>query len=96
MVKRVKESVEYARERAGGGGRAMRDDAEVGAEQRSDDLEEVHRRLAEIQARKRGRVRWGVGQHTAELALEALGINRKIASKKHGKQRRRKRNKRLL
>lgn len=59
-------------------------------------LQEVQRRLAEIQQRKRGRVRWTVGQHTAELALDALGVDRKIASKRHGKQRRRKRRKRLL
>lgn len=66
------------------------------AGQGSDNLEEVERRVAEIQHRKRGRVRWSVGHHTAELALEALGVDRKIASKRPGKQRRRKRNKRLL
>jgi hypothetical protein len=61
-----------------------------------ENLEEVERRLSEIQQRKRSRIRWSIGKHTAELAIEALGVQRKIASKRHGKQRRRKRNKRLL
>lgn len=70
------------------------DTAHAGAS--PDDLEEVERRLSEIQQRKRGRIRWSVGKHTAELAIEALGVDRKIASAKNGKQRRRKRTKRLL
>jgi hypothetical protein len=74
----------------------MSDDAETGAAQPPENLEEVQRRLAEIQSRKRGRVRWGIGRHTAELAIGALGVDRKISSKKNGKQRRRKRTKRLL
>jgi len=78
----------------------MSDDAEPGAEAGADggpeSLEEVERRLAEIQSQKRGRIRWGIGRHTAELAIGALGIDRKITSKRNGKQRRRKRNKRLL
>jgi len=58
--------------------------------------DEVARRLAELTSRKRGRVRWRMSKHTAELALEAL----REAGPEHrggrGKQRRRKRHKRLL
>ena len=36
-----------------------------------DDLDEVQRRVEEIQRRKRGRIRWQIGKHTAELAIEA-------------------------
>ena len=59
-----------------------------------DDLEEVQRRLQEIQRRKRGRINWRIGKHTAEMAIDA--IESKPASPKSGKQRRRKRRKRLL
>ena len=38
----------------------------------SDDLDEVKRRVEEIQRRKRGRIKWGIGRHTAELAIEAI------------------------
>lgn len=59
-----------------------------------DNLEEVQRRLAEIQRRKRGRIRWNVSRHTAEIAIEAIsGPSQKPRS---GKSRRRKRKKRLL
>ncbi|HEX4681655.1 MAG TPA: hypothetical protein VH277_03040 [Gemmatimonadaceae bacterium] len=76
----------------------MSDDAEPGAALGAapENLNEVQRRLAEIQSRKRGRIRWAIGRHTAELAIGALDVDRKIASTKNGKQRRRKRNKRLL
>ena len=60
-----------------------------------EDLEEVRRRLQEIQSRKRGRIRWNVGRHTAELAIGALDQPAK-SSRPTGKQRRRKRRKRLL
>jgi hypothetical protein len=58
-------------------------------------LEEVQRRLQEIQRRKRGRIRWQIGKHTAEMAIEALEQPVK-SSPQNGKQRRRKRWKRLL
>jgi hypothetical protein len=61
----------------------------------ADDLEEVQRRLAEIQRRKRGRVRWHVGRHTAEMAIDAIERGAR-SDRKNGKQRRRKRRKRLL
>ena len=61
----------------------------------ADDLEEVQRRLAEIQRRKRGRIRWHVGKHTAEVAIDAIERSSR-SDRKNGKQRRRKRRKRLL
>lgn len=59
-----------------------------------DDLAAVKARLEEIQARKRGRIRWSISRHTAELALGALGD--KPSRGRTGKSRRRKRHKRLL
>jgi len=59
-----------------------------------ENLDEVQRRLAEIQQRKRGRIRWNVSRHTAEIAIEA--ITGPKAAAKSGKARRRKRKKRLL
>jgi hypothetical protein len=61
-----------------------------------DDLEEVQRRLRDIQRRKRGGIRWHVSRHTAEMALGALGIEQAQPRARSGKQRRRKRKKRLL
>jgi hypothetical protein len=58
------------------------------------DLQEVQRRLDEIQRRKRGRIRWSIGKHTAEMAIEALESAPRSA--RSGKSRRRKRKKRLL
>jgi hypothetical protein len=60
----------------------------------ADDLDEVRRRVEEIQRRKRSRIQWRIGQHTAELAIEA--IERPPKSRGKGKSRRRKRRKRLL
>jgi hypothetical protein len=59
------------------------------------ELEEVQRRLQEIQRRKRGRIRWQIGKHTAEMAIDALATPTK-SFRRNGKQRRRKRWKRLL
>jgi hypothetical protein len=62
------------------------------------DLEEVQRRLGEIQSRKRGETRWTISRHTAEMAMEAIAEPRppSPAAKSNGKSRRRKRRKRLL
>jgi hypothetical protein len=60
----------------------------------SDDLDEVRRRVEDIQRRKRGRIKWAIGKHTAELAIEAIEPPPK--QRRSGKQRRRKRKKRLL
>jgi len=65
----------------------------------SENIEEVRRRLEEIQQNKRGRMRWSVSRHTAELALVALDEATSLVSAsraKSGKARRRKRHKRLL
>ena len=60
----------------------------------ADDLDEVKRRVEEIQRRKRGRIQWRIGRHTAELAIEAIDTPPKTP--RSSKQRRRKRTKRLL
>jgi len=61
------------------------------------DLEEVQRRLEEIQRRKRGGIRWQMSRHTAELAIEAIeSAAPEPPSHGKGKPRRRKRTKRLL
>jgi hypothetical protein len=59
------------------------------------DLEEVQRRLADIQRRKRGRIRWQIGKHTAEMAIDAIDRPPKT-ERKNGKPRRRQKRKRLL
>ena len=61
-----------------------------------ENLEEVQERLREIQSRKRGRIRWSISRHTAEMALHALEEDRPRQRLKSGKARRRKRKKRLL
>jgi hypothetical protein len=61
------------------------------------DLNEVQRRLSEIQRRKRGGIRWNVSRHTAEMAIGALAPEiLPEPTPRSGKQRRRKRAKRLL
>ena len=59
------------------------------------ELAAVKQRLDEIQRRKRGRIRWSISTHTAELALGALA-ERPPRSGPTAKGRRRKRHKRLL
>ena len=60
-----------------------------------DDLEAVQRQLREIRNRRRSRVRWNVSKHTAEMAIDAI-LPREKPARRNGKQRRRKRTKRLL
>jgi hypothetical protein len=64
------------------------------------DLEEVKRTLDEIQRRKRGAIRWQISRETAEHAIEAIEGTAPAADRGpqpgRGKQRRRKRRKRLL
>ncbi|MEP6492428.1 MAG: hypothetical protein ABJF01_07115 [bacterium] len=62
------------------------------------DLEDVRRRLEEIQTRKRGDIRWNVSKHTAELAIVAIetAAAQPPPRSGKGKGRRRKRNKRML
>ena len=61
-------------------------------------LDQVQRRLQEIQARKRGGIRWNISRHTAEMAIGALGpLESPVRTPpQSGKSRRRKRKKRLL
>ena len=59
------------------------------------DLAAVKQRLEEIQSRKRGRIRWSLSRHTAELALDAL-VEESPSKRRRSKTRRRTRHKRLL
>ncbi len=58
------------------------------------DTAEMEARLRDIAARRRDRIRWHVGKHTAEMAIAAL--RRLPGYRKSAKCRRRKRLKRLL
>lgn len=50
-----------------------------------------------VQSKHRGRIRWSVGRHTAELALRALEPSpRQSRRSRSSKSRRRKRHKRML
>jgi hypothetical protein len=60
-----------------------------------DNLEEVQRKLSEIRSRKRGRVRWNISRHTAEIALDAI-LPPATKEPLAGKPRRRKKKKRFL
>jgi hypothetical protein len=71
------------------------EDEDVSMTQEPHDLEDVRRRLEEIQSSKRGRIRWNVSKHTAEMAIEAIETGPR-QTRPSGKKRRRKRNKRLL
>lgn len=62
-----------------------------------EDEEAVERGVEEIQRSHRGRIRWGIGKQTAELALRALGDPAGARGhRRSSKSRRRKRHKRLL
>jgi hypothetical protein len=58
--------------------------------------DEVKARLEAIRAEKRGRIRWHVSHHTAELAIRALEGHVSVSYRPGTKSRRRKRAKRLL
>jgi hypothetical protein len=51
--------------------------------------------VEDVQRAHRGRIRWGIGKHTAELALRALEPTSRIKARS-SKSRRRKRHKRML
>jgi hypothetical protein len=55
---------------------------------------EMQARIREVQDRRRDRIRWSIGKHTAELAISALAPPRTYRAS--GKRRSRKRKKRLL
>lgn len=60
----------------------------------TDEMEVMKRRIVDIQERRRGRIRWHITKHTAELAIAAL--MRTEPYRASGKCNRRKRTKRLL
>lgn len=55
---------------------------------------EMEARIKEIQVRRRERIRWSIGKHTAEMAIAALSMPHEY--RPSSKRRRRKRAKRLL
>ena len=57
---------------------------------------EFQARLSAIQKEKRGRIRWSMSHHTAELAIRAIEGHVSVSYRPGSKSRRRKRNKRLL
>ena len=58
------------------------------------EMKVVEQRILDVQARRRGRIRWHIGKHTAELAIAAL--MRAQPYRRSAKSRRRKKAKRLL
>lgn len=64
----------------------------------SGEMGAVEERLARIQQQHRGRIRWRITKHTAELAIRALNEPQRERGtwRRSGKSRRRKRRKRLL
>ena len=57
---------------------------------------EVAAVVEKVQRKHRGKIRWSVGEHTAELALKALDEPPRSEKRPSSKSRRRKRSKRLL
>ena len=58
---------------------------------------EVAAVVKDVQRKHRGKIRWSLGRHTAEMALKALeGPVREGSRRPSSKSRRRKRHKRLL
>lgn len=53
-------------------------------------------RLEAIRLEKRGRIRWRMSHHTAELAIQAIEGRVRVSYRPGSKSRRRKRHKRLL
>jgi hypothetical protein len=62
----------------------------------SANIGEVQRRLAEIRQRRRPGVSWRVTKHTAEMTIRALEGEAREPYRRSSKNRRRKREKRLL
>jgi hypothetical protein len=60
----------------------------------TDEMQAMQGRIADIQERRRGRIRWHITKHTAELAIAALAGRAEY--RRSGKCRRRKKRKRLL
>lgn len=60
----------------------------------TDEMQAMKGRILDIQERRRGRIRWHITKHTAEMAIAALAA--KEPYRRSGKCRRRKPRKRLL
>lgn len=61
-------------------------------------LEDVKERVEQIQRQHRGKIRWRITKHTAEIAIRAIesADAHTVSAPRSGKSRRRKRHKRLL
>ena len=57
---------------------------------------EFQARLNQIRQEKRGRIKWSITHHTAEIAIRAIAGHVSISYRPGSKSRRRKRHKRLL
>ena len=57
---------------------------------------EVAAVVQNVHRKRKSRIQWSIGRHTAELALRALEPVPQRARRRSGKSRRRKRHKRLL
>lgn len=57
---------------------------------------EFQARLNQIRQEKRGRIRWSITHHTAEIAIRAFAGHVTLSYRPGSKSRRRKRHKRLL
>lgn len=57
---------------------------------------EFQARLNQIRQEKRGRIRWSISHHTAEIAIRAIAGHVTVSYRPGSKSRRRKRHKRLL
>jgi hypothetical protein len=58
--------------------------------------DEIKARLEAIRNEKRGRMRWRLSHHTAEIAIQAIAGHVTISYRPGSKSRRRKKHKRLL
>lgn len=58
--------------------------------------DEIRARLEAIRAEKRGRIRWKLSHHTAEMAIHAIEGHVSVSYRPGTKSRRRKKRKRLL
>jgi hypothetical protein len=58
--------------------------------------DEIRARLEKIRQSNRGRIRWRLSHHTAELAIRAIAGHARVIYRPGTKSRRRKRYKRLL
>ena len=58
--------------------------------------DEIRARLEAIKAEKRGRIRWKLSHHTAEMAIHAIAGHISLSYRPGAKSRRRKRHKRML